>query len=82
MNGVVTRWLGGELRGYSQHFRRAESKIAYLRDFFWPSPGAVMYDDFSWTDPLPFVAWGLDSLIRLWKHKKQQPHESLDGVWE
>lgn len=46
--GVVTRWLGGELRGLSQHFRRTESKIAFLRDFLWPNLGAVMYNDFSW----------------------------------
>ena len=81
-DGVVTRWLGGELRGFSQHFRRAESKMNYLRDFFLPSRRAALYDDFSWADPLPFVAWGLDSVFRLCKHKKQQPHESLDGIWE
>lgn len=81
-DGVMTRWLGGELRGLSQHFRRAESKIDFLQDFFWPKRGAVMYDDFSWSDPLPFFAWGLDSVIRLLKYKKLKPHESLDGVWE
>lgn len=39
-----------------------------------------MYDDFSWADPLPFIIWGLDSLIHPWK--KQKPHESLIGEWK
>ena len=64
-DGAVTRWLGGELRGLSQHFRRAESKIAFLRDFFWPNRGAALYDDFSWAGPPLFVVRGLDSVIRV-----------------
>jgi len=54
-DAAVTRWFGDELGGLSQHFRRTEPKIVFLREFFWPNRGATIYDDFSWADPLPFV---------------------------
>ena len=81
--GVVTRWLGGELRGLVQHYSHAEKKLPFLRDFFLPDHSTKLYDDFSFTDPVPFFMWGLDALNRVLKYKKIQPHDSLTGrIWE
>jgi len=79
--GVVTRWLGGELRGFVQHYSYAEKKMSFLRDFFF-SGSTKLYDDFSFNDPVPFFAWCTDSLYRLAKYRKAKSHESLAGVWE
>lgn len=80
--GVVTRWLGGELRGFFRHYSQAGHKLPFLGDFFLPKTATAMYDDFSLRDPVPFLAWGADSLYRLVKFRNENPHESLDGVWE
>jgi len=80
--GVITRWLGGELRGFFQHYSHARDKIPFLRQFLFPGEPTVLFDDFSLKDPTPFFAWGLDSLYRVIKYRTLQPHESLEGVWE
>lgn len=80
--GVMTRWLGGELRGFFQHFGRAEAKIPFLRQFLSPREQTALCDDFNFADPVPFLAWGLDSLWRVVKYGNLQPHESLAGIWE
>lgn len=79
--GVTTRWLGGELRGFFQHYANAGHKLQFLRDFFFPKIPAALYDDFSLTDPFPFAFWSVDSLYRVLKYKKLQPHDSLQGIW-
>lgn len=80
--GVMTRWLGGELRGVFQHYSQAEAKLTFVRRFLCPEATTALYDDFSFKDPMPFMAWGLDSLWRVAKYRNLQPHESLAGVWE
>ncbi len=80
--GVVTRWLGGELRGFPVYFKQAEKKIPFLIDFLSLHNKTALWDDFCLRDPLPFLAWGADSLYRLIKYKNFKPHESLSGVWE
>jgi len=78
---VVTRWLGGELRGFFQHYSSAKRKLPFLREFFL-SNSTKLYDDFSLRDPVPFFMWGVDSLHRLVKFKNTTLHESLAGLWE
>ncbi len=80
--GVMTRWLGGELRGFFQHYAQAASKLTFVRQFLWPEETTALCDDFSFKDPVPFMAWGVDSLWRVAKYRNLQPHESLAGVWE
>jgi predicted ATP-grasp superfamily ATP-dependent carboligase len=82
--GVVTRWLGGELAGLPSRVRASHSKLAVLRDFWFPPKKAALLDDFSWSDPLPFAAWGLDALSRAMKFRSLNAvsHDSLEGVWE
>jgi predicted ATP-grasp superfamily ATP-dependent carboligase len=80
--GVQTRWLGGELRGFLQHLTSTGKKGAFLRDFFRPVTSIECFDDFSLADPLPFAAWGWDSLYRLVKFRGNKPHESLEGIWQ
>lgn len=81
-NGVMTRWLGGEIRGFFQHYFQAGSKISFLRQFLFPGVPTALCDDFSFRDPVPFFFWGFDSLYRVAKYRTLQPHESLEGVWE
>lgn len=80
--GIVTRWLGGELRGFFQHYTRATAKTSFVRQFLFPSEPTALCDDFCFKDPVPFLVWGLDSCCRVAKHGTLQPHESLTGVWE
>ena len=79
--GVVTRWLGGELRGFFQQYSGAEKKLPFLQNFFLPN-SVKLYDDFSYKDPVPFFMWGIDSLYRLAKFRNSKPHESLGGIWK
>lgn len=80
--GVVTRWLGGELRGFFQNYSRAKKKPQFLRDFFPFGNSVQLYDDFSFKDPAPFLAWGLDAIYRILRFKQLKTHESLKGVWK
>ncbi len=77
--GVVTRWLGGDIRAFFPHLMASKSKLGFLKDFFFPSRRATYYDDFSLADPLPFFTWTSDMLIR---SLTGAGHEGLDGVWE
>lgn len=80
--GIVTRWLGGELRGFSQHYTQARNKISFLRQFLIPGQTTKLCDDFSFHDPVPFFVWGFDSVYRVLKFNRLKPHESLAGIWE
>jgi hypothetical protein len=64
--------------------RASRSKLRVLRDFVFPETPASLYDDVSVRDPLPFIAWGLDVLVRAVKFRSLAAvsHDSLDGVWE
>ena len=81
---VVTRWLGGELGALPARLRLSRAKCRLLRDFFFPSRPAVLFDDFSVADPLPFVTWGIDAALRAVRFRtiNAVAHDSLDGVWE
>jgi hypothetical protein len=82
--GVITRWIGGELAALPYRLRHAASKRAVLADFFLPRSRAALFDDFSASDPLPFFVWTLDAVSRAARFRSVQPitHDSLDGVWE
>jgi predicted ATP-grasp superfamily ATP-dependent carboligase len=82
--GVVTRWIGGELAALPYRLRHARSKREVLTDFFFPRTPAALFDDFSMSDPLPFLVWTLDAVSRAARFRSVQPatHDSLDGVWE
>jgi predicted ATP-grasp superfamily ATP-dependent carboligase len=81
-HGVKTRWLGGEIRGFFQHYSHAESKVGFLKDFFISPLSAVQFDDFSFRDPFPFIVWGVDSFYRLVRNRSIRTHDSLSGVWD
>jgi predicted ATP-grasp superfamily ATP-dependent carboligase len=81
--GVMTRWVGGDLMTLLPSLRLAKEKLSFLRTFFFPGADRVMYDDWSAADPLPFFAWGFDALVRMVGHRSltPAPHDSLEGVW-
>jgi predicted ATP-grasp superfamily ATP-dependent carboligase len=82
--GIVTRWIGGDLAAFVPSLREAESKVAFLREYFLPHRRASHYDDLSLSDPLPFMYWMADALYRsiIKRGGKSRSHESLEGIWE
>ncbi|WP_243373850.1 ATP-grasp domain-containing protein [Geotalea sp. SG265] len=82
--GVITRWIGGDMAAFVPSLKEAGSKIAFLREYFWPHRRASHYDDLSISDPLPFMYWMADALYRSVKKRggKSRSHESLEGIWE
>ncbi|MCJ8503008.1 ATP-grasp domain-containing protein [Desulfatitalea alkaliphila] len=82
LEGIQTRWLGGEIRGFVQNFTRSRKKIPFLKDFFFPKITTKSFDDFSLKDPCPFIIWGIDSTLRSIRYRGNKPHDSLEGVWD
>lgn len=82
--GVVSRWLGGDIRAFFPLLKASRNKIEFFRRFVFPSPAPVFYDDITVKDPLPFFLWSLDSVYRMLKYRSTTPvsHDSLEGVWE
>jgi predicted ATP-grasp superfamily ATP-dependent carboligase len=82
--GVVTRWLGGELAALPGRLRRSNAKLQLLGDFVFPEVRSSLYDDFSLSDPLPFMAWGLDTALKAVRSRSVNAvsHDSLDGIWK
>ena len=82
-DGVMTRWVGGDLMTLLPSLRLAKEKLSFLRRFFFPGAGPVVYDDWSVADPLPFLVWGLDALARMVGRRSltPTPHDALKGVW-
>jgi predicted ATP-grasp superfamily ATP-dependent carboligase len=82
--GVVTRWLGGDLRAFIPMLINSPDKLSFLLQYFFPKNKSKLYDDFAWSDPLPFCAWCFDALYKAIRHRSFTPmvHDSLDGIWE
>ena len=82
--GVLTRWLGGDLRAFFPYLMRSKNKLKFIHDFVLPAKAKVYYDDISAHDPVPFFCWGSDSLLRIIKARSltPAPHDSLRGIWE
>lgn len=83
--GVVSRWVGGDIRVLFSLIRNSKDRPGALRKFFSSAgAGPVFLDDFSLKDPLPFFIWSWDSFSRTLKSRSLQPvtHDSLEGVWE
>lgn len=82
--GIMTRWIGGDVRAFIPSLRESSRKIEFLKNFFFPGNGKILKDDFNFQDPLPFFAWYLDTIIRVLKNRtfKQISHDSLKGIWD
>ena len=82
--GVITRWIGGDLRAFFPSLKVASGKMKFIKQFFYPSASKIQNDDFSFEDPLPFFAWCIDALSRLIKNRSVNPvsHDSLQGIWK
>lgn len=81
---VVTRWIGGELGAFFPQVKISPGKLRFLRSFFFPGKRAALHDDFSLADPIPFVAWVIDAVLRAVRFRsvKAVSHDSLEGIWE
>jgi predicted ATP-grasp superfamily ATP-dependent carboligase len=82
--GVVTRWIGGDLRAFFPMLRKAENRVRFIMEFMFPSPTPEYYDDLSFADPLPFFFWLADAAWRELRKRStgSASHGSLDGIWE
>lgn len=82
--GVMTRWIGGDLRAFFPFLKAASDKMEFIKQFFYPSAGKIYNDDFSFEDPLPFFAWYIDAISRAIKYRSVNPvsHDSLVGIWK
>ncbi len=82
--GVVTRWIWGDLRTFPEAFRCARDKVAFLKDYLRMFGGRVVFDDFTFCDPLPFLTFGIDFLAKIIRQRTFHPesHDSLEGIWE
>lgn len=82
--GVTTRWIGGDLRTFIPTLRNSSDKVAFFKDYLCPFTKPTLYDDFSWNDPLPFLLWSMDAIMKIIKFRTIVPvqHDSLDGIWE
>ncbi len=82
--GVVTRWIWGDLRTFPDAFRCARNKTFFLKDYIRMFGKRVIFDDFDLHDPLPFLTFGIDFLIKIIRQRTLHPasHDSLEDIWE
>lgn len=79
-----SRWLGGDLKCFLEYIRnRGIRPDIALTDFFRISADD-RYDDFEWSDPLPFTMWFVDYCAKMIKQRSlsPSPHDSKEGIWE
>lgn len=82
--GIMTRWIGGDLRTFFPLCKLSKNKLNFIKQFVFPGHGKMLFDDLSLKDPLPFLVWIMDSVYRIIKYRSLNPvpHDSLEGVWE
>ena len=79
VNGIKTRWLGGDMMRMAAEFRAADNKFAYFSHAMRQKISYALCDDWDRRDPLPFLAWGLGMCTqKILKRKK----DTLPGIWE
>ena len=76
--GVRTRWLGGDLMRLATAFTRGPNRLGLLRHGLSNSEKTRECDDWSLSDPLPFLAWAVRQCGN--KLLGKQP-DALPGVW-
>lgn len=82
--GVVTRWIGGDIRALMSLLKTSNSRFDLLKKFLMPGESSSLYDDFCLRDPFPFFTWLADIFYRSLKNRSMSPstHDSLDEIWE
>jgi predicted ATP-grasp superfamily ATP-dependent carboligase len=81
---VKTRWIGGDVKCLLEYIRNPEkSKNIKLLDFLKISKNEK-FDDFELKDPLPFLMWFMDYLVKMMEQRTftPSPHDSLEGIWD
>lgn len=82
--GVMTRWIGGELRVFLPLFVESANKLSFLKNFLDPASMRLYKDDFVFKDPIPFFVWLFDAMVRVVKNRslRSRPHDSLQSIWK
>jgi len=82
--GVFTRWLGGDIMTFFPLLRKSKDRMGFIKEYLSPCTGKVYYDDFSIKDPLPFLAWTVDTVLRSIKNwsGNSKNNDFLQGIWD
>ena len=82
--GVVTRWIGGDIRTFYGYIRSSKNKKRGIYEYIFPRMGKITYDDFKLKDPLPFFVWFADVALRAIRNRtiRAISHETLKGIWK
>ena len=82
--GVFTRWLGGDIMTFIPLLRKSKDRFGFIKEYLSPCDGKVLYDDFSLKDPLPFIAWTADTVLRSIKNcfRNSKKNDFLEGIWD
>ncbi|WP_353117860.1 ATP-grasp domain-containing protein [Nitratidesulfovibrio sp.] len=83
-DGVVTRWLGGDVLRFGACLKGAPRKLDFLLDAMRRHRSAAAHDDFELSDPLPLLAWCGGNLLRRFSPfaRDADRYDALRGVWE
>jgi len=82
--GVMSRWVGGDLRAFPPLLIGKKNKLQFTKDFFSFSSWKVYKDDFNIKDPLPFFYWTAYALQKAFNKRSSKPlsDDALDGIWK
>ncbi len=82
--GVKSRWVGGDVRTFYPSLKYSDAKVKFIKEYFFPGDRNIFYDDFSLSDPIPFLIWSYDALKKIFTNRSMNPtvHDSLEGIWE
>ena len=82
--GIMTRWLWGDLRTFPEAFKHNNDKWKFLTEYCRLFKRGIALDDFSFKDPVPFLTFGFDIILKMIQQRTLHPssHDSLQGIWE
>jgi predicted ATP-grasp superfamily ATP-dependent carboligase len=81
---VMTRWLWGDLRTLPEALKHNDDKLKFLMEYCRLFKLGIALDDFSFKDPVPFLTFGFDIILKMLQQRTLHPssHDSLQGIWE
>jgi len=81
--GIVTRWLGGDIRAFFPSIKISKNRLIFLKRYFWDDLVNVACDDISISDPLPFLFWSYSIISdKLLEAVGKKRVEVLEGIWK
>lgn len=79
VEGLRTRWLGGDLMRMVAECKETKNKWQYIVNTLRSPIRYAACDDWDITDPMPFIAWGLNMLAgKMFNRQK----DALPDIWQ